>query len=280
MLDPGANAHSGGRLGEALKSAHTFVGTVTYMSPERINGEAYSKPSDIWSLGLSIMACALGRTPVRTAGGYWSILQCVRDEPPPQLPPDDQRWSHEFRDILSRCLRKDPGERATCEELLGHPFLRKYPEQEGERSSSSSSSLGGSSDEDKGEESQQQQPPLASEDEGQDENNPQNGQQRPRRGSGALKIQRAGAEELKVLLKATHSHVRHLFRRKGEKALVALGLPSEAIAEPTAATVELLGRARPATVKSLARQLNISVPMLMSHVEDFTRDLAARGSTD
>ena len=29
---------------------HTFLGTVTYMSPERINSEPYSFPSDIWSV--------------------------------------------------------------------------------------------------------------------------------------------------------------------------------------------------------------------------------------
>ena len=27
---------------------HTFTGTVTYMSPERINSEPYSFPADIW----------------------------------------------------------------------------------------------------------------------------------------------------------------------------------------------------------------------------------------
>ena len=29
---------------------HTFLGTVTYMSPERINGQPYSFPADIWAL--------------------------------------------------------------------------------------------------------------------------------------------------------------------------------------------------------------------------------------
>ncbi len=52
-------------MGPRLKSAHTFVGTVTYMSPERINGEAYSTPADVWSLGLSLLACALGRVPLK-----------------------------------------------------------------------------------------------------------------------------------------------------------------------------------------------------------------------
>ena len=75
------------------------------MSPERINGEAYSTPSDIWSLGLSLMTCALGRIPLRTDGGYWSLLQCVRDDPVPSLP-DDGRWSDDFRDFVACCLKK------------------------------------------------------------------------------------------------------------------------------------------------------------------------------
>ena len=39
------------------------VGTVTYMSPERIRGEKYSFDSDIWSLGLTLVECAIGRFP-------------------------------------------------------------------------------------------------------------------------------------------------------------------------------------------------------------------------
>ena len=42
-----------------------------YMSPERINGEGYGTPSDVWGLGLSLMATALGKLPISTRGGYW-----------------------------------------------------------------------------------------------------------------------------------------------------------------------------------------------------------------
>lgn len=34
----------------APPQCHTFLGTVTYMSPERINGQPYSFPADIWAL--------------------------------------------------------------------------------------------------------------------------------------------------------------------------------------------------------------------------------------
>ena len=102
MNDPGMSSQL---IGPSLKSAQTFVGTVTYMSPERINGEAYSTPSDIWSLGLSLMTCALGRLPLRTDNGFWGLLQCVRDDPSPSLP-NDGRWSDEFQNFIACCLKK------------------------------------------------------------------------------------------------------------------------------------------------------------------------------
>lgn len=44
------------------------VGTVTYMSPERIKGDEYSYDSDMWSLGLTLVECALGRYPYPPPG--------------------------------------------------------------------------------------------------------------------------------------------------------------------------------------------------------------------
>ncbi|EGB10140.1 hypothetical protein AURANDRAFT_8822, partial [Aureococcus anophagefferens] len=35
-----------------LHTVKSFVGTVTYMSPERIAGGEYGTPADVWSLGL------------------------------------------------------------------------------------------------------------------------------------------------------------------------------------------------------------------------------------
>ena len=53
-----------GQLDESQNSAkNSFVGTVTYMSPERINGKPHSFDSDVWSLGLTLAECALGRFP-------------------------------------------------------------------------------------------------------------------------------------------------------------------------------------------------------------------------
>jgi mitogen-activated protein kinase kinase len=53
-----------GVSGELINSiADTFVGTSTYMSPERIQGAQYTVKSDVWSLGISLIELALGRFP-------------------------------------------------------------------------------------------------------------------------------------------------------------------------------------------------------------------------
>jgi serine/threonine protein kinase len=52
----------------------TFVGTVTYMSPERINNECYSYPADIWSLGLSLLECATGVFPYNASKGPVNLM--------------------------------------------------------------------------------------------------------------------------------------------------------------------------------------------------------------
>ncbi|KAK0535162.1 MAP kinase kinase (MEK) [Tilletia horrida] len=53
-----------GVSGELINSiTDTFVGTSTYMSPERIQGDQYSVKSDVWSLGVTVIELALGRFP-------------------------------------------------------------------------------------------------------------------------------------------------------------------------------------------------------------------------
>jgi len=105
-----------------LVSVRSFVGTAVYMSPERINGDSYSTPADVWALGLSVFAVAVGHVPLQCAEGYWALLKSIRDEPAPRLPAS-AAWSAEFRAFLQLCLRKDPSQRATAVELVTHDFF-------------------------------------------------------------------------------------------------------------------------------------------------------------
>ncbi|KAL4106005.1 hypothetical protein PRIC1_004059 [Phytophthora ramorum] len=108
----------------SMAKATTFVGTLTYMSPERIASEEYSYKSDVWSFGLSIMTCALGKFPYSSRGGYWELLHMIRNEPPPRLP--EGEFSDLFCDFLDKCLKKDQTERWSVKQLLNHEFILKH----------------------------------------------------------------------------------------------------------------------------------------------------------
>jgi len=103
--------------------AQSFVGTVCYMSPERITGGSYSFSSDIWSFGLTMLAVAKGRFPIEEnaiKGGYWGMIKAICDESPPE---PGAEFSPLFASFISRCLQKKPGDRGTIEELLQHEWL-------------------------------------------------------------------------------------------------------------------------------------------------------------
>ncbi|EFA84569.1 MAP kinase kinase [Heterostelium album PN500] len=138
----------GGSLTDLLAKvkAVTWVGTVVYMSPERISGRSYSYDSDIWSLGLTMLECAIGRFPYppdnnNSSGGsgdtdggpnigigFWTLMDYIVKEPAPVPPPD--RFSKEFCSFISDCLQKEPEDRPSASTLLNHPFIKKYENED------------------------------------------------------------------------------------------------------------------------------------------------------
>lgn len=101
----------------------TFVGTAAFMAPERLSGAAYSYPSDIWSLGVILVECALGVYPYnsRSQNNYFVLLNQILNDPVPTIP--ESGFSAEFRDFCAQCLNKDPALRPSAQELLNHPFI-------------------------------------------------------------------------------------------------------------------------------------------------------------
>lgn len=119
-----------GVSGELINSiADTFVGTSTYMSPERIKGAKYSVKSDVWSLGLSLLELAIGRFPFDADGssagtrasagpmGILDLLQKIVNEPAPRLP-KNKAFPPSLEKMIERCLIKDPDLRPSPQELL------------------------------------------------------------------------------------------------------------------------------------------------------------------
>ncbi|KAL4924689.1 MAP kinase kinase Ste7 [Aspergillus undulatus] len=108
--------------------ADTFVGTSTYMAPERIQGGAYTVRSDVWSVGLTVMELAVGRFPFdasdsaagdrASAGpmGILDLLQQIVHEPAPKLPRSDA-FPPVLHEFVAKCLLKKSEERPTPLEL-------------------------------------------------------------------------------------------------------------------------------------------------------------------
>ena len=106
--------------------ADTFVGTGTYMAPERIQGSAYTVKSDVWSVGLTLMELAIGKFPFGhnsdsddEPGGPQGILDLLQQivlEPAPKLPKSDA-FPKILEDVIAKCLMKDPERRPTPQEL-------------------------------------------------------------------------------------------------------------------------------------------------------------------
>nr|XP_015198764.1 PREDICTED: dual specificity mitogen-activated protein kinase kinase 1 isoform X2 [Lepisosteus oculatus] len=148
-----------GVSGQLIDSmANSFVGTRSYMSPERLQGTHYSVQSDIWSMGLSLVEMAIGRYPIPPpdakeleqifgcpVGGDLPSSEAFPKPRPPGRPvssygPDSRPpmaifelldyivnepppklpsiFGSEFQDFVNKCLVKNPAERADLKQLM------------------------------------------------------------------------------------------------------------------------------------------------------------------
>lgn len=160
-----------GVSGQLIDSmANSFVGTRSYMAPERLQGNIYTIQSDIWSFGLSLVEMAIGRYPVPPpssedidkvfAGEVTDLASLTPDRivPGAQLPQGvnggevprpmaifelldyivnepaprlpERHFSDEFREFVHKCLVKNPNERANLKFLMSHPFIKKAEESD------------------------------------------------------------------------------------------------------------------------------------------------------
>lgn len=130
-----------GQLANSVQKCNSWVGTVTYMSPERISGASYSFDSDVWSFGLSLVECAIGKFPYPPPDvpakqcaplGFWDLLDYIVEEEPPRLPTGDEfpAFTQGFRDFVCGCLQKEPRDRMTAAALLSHHWMSAYKEED------------------------------------------------------------------------------------------------------------------------------------------------------
>ncbi|HYB52227.1 MAG TPA: protein kinase [Thermoanaerobaculia bacterium] len=86
-----------------------ILGTAAYMSPEQARGKAVDRRTDIWSFGCVLYETLAGRKAFEGETVSDVMASVLTREPgwdalPPSVP-------SRIRDLLRRCLRKDPGRR-------------------------------------------------------------------------------------------------------------------------------------------------------------------------
>lgn len=117
-----------GELHETLAKCASWVGTVHYMSPERIQGGVYSYDSDVWSLGITLLELATRSFPYPNELdgrrlSFWDLLDAIVESPPPTPP---AHFSPEFHALITSCLQKAPEARASSTQLMSLPLILRH----------------------------------------------------------------------------------------------------------------------------------------------------------
>uniref|UniRef100_A0A673YZH5 Dual specificity mitogen-activated protein kinase kinase 2 n=1 Tax=Salmo trutta TaxID=8032 RepID=A0A673YZH5_SALTR len=148
-----------GVSGQLIDSmANSFVGTRSYMSPERLQGTHYSVQSDVWSMGLSLVELSIGRYPIPPPDA--KELEIIFGQPvdgaegdvhsstSPRSPGGRHASSHgpemaifelldyivnevsTAEDTTTSCLIKNPTDRADVKMLMNHTFIKRSEVEE------------------------------------------------------------------------------------------------------------------------------------------------------
>ncbi|KAF8057272.1 OXSR1 [Scenedesmus sp. PABB004] len=121
-----------GEWGSESMPRTTFVGTPCWMAPEVMEQtQGYRSSADIWSFGITMLEMANGHAPFAKFPPMKVLLMTLQN-PPPQL--DDKagrkHFSKGMRNLVARCLQKDPASRPSATELLQDKFFKQARDEE------------------------------------------------------------------------------------------------------------------------------------------------------
>ena len=111
VLDFGLAKRVGGGVLDAptmsfstVQGSSSVSGTLPYMAPEILRGDAADARSDLWALGVVLYELASGRLPFEGRTGFEISSSIMREIPKPLGPPvPPGLWA-----IIQRCLSKEP----------------------------------------------------------------------------------------------------------------------------------------------------------------------------
>ena len=118
--------------GNRKKKVRTMAGSLNWMAPEVMEQVAgYNEKCDIWSVGITALELLLGKPPYYSEHGIKVMMKILKD-PPPTLRAlgTSRKYGSSVHKFIEACLKKDPAERPSAEELLDMSFLKKAKKPE------------------------------------------------------------------------------------------------------------------------------------------------------
>ncbi|XP_057507411.1 mitogen-activated protein kinase kinase kinase 18-like [Actinidia eriantha] len=123
LLGPTADSAKLADFGSAMENSDARPpeprGSPLWMAPEVVRGEYQGPESDVWSLGCTVIEMVTGMPPWEDRGCE-TLCRIGYSGESPDIP---IQLSELGRDFVNKCLRRDPIERWSCDQLLRHPFI-------------------------------------------------------------------------------------------------------------------------------------------------------------
>ncbi|WP_084773732.1 serine/threonine-protein kinase [Nonomuraea candida] len=94
----------------SLTRTGMVTGSPSFLAPERVRAENAGPESDLWSLGATLYACMVGRSPFERGDPMATLNALLNEEP------DYRRIPPAMHPILKGLLRKEPQDRVDAEE--------------------------------------------------------------------------------------------------------------------------------------------------------------------
>jgi eukaryotic-like serine/threonine-protein kinase len=101
----------------------TIMGTPAYMPPEQASGQRVDERADVYALGAILYHLLTGHPPYEGSTSQEVIQQVLSRDPQP-LEREQPRLPQELRDIVSRAMARDPGERYPSARELAEDLRR------------------------------------------------------------------------------------------------------------------------------------------------------------
>lgn len=99
-------------------------GTPAYVAPEVLHKKGYCREVDMWSAGVIFYTLVCRQLPFQE-GDRKQTFQMIKERDPNMSHPCFSRFIPETRDLIQKMLIKDPRQRITPQEALGHPYFKR-----------------------------------------------------------------------------------------------------------------------------------------------------------